>query len=298
VPGEELGVFGGIEAGTIGAMLGIGKILPVWAATMAKVELAGKLAVPAVGAAAIWALAQPWDDDAVTKAVSDWRVASLKLTELRTREWDKKLAAIGEAWPEGADRRAFDRFMEIVYHEVQQFETATGQMAGAVQSAQSNIHRIVNTCGLFVDSLLAIIIASEVMQLFGHRMQAIGAAMIARANVMPVTPATTAARLALMARGNQIQMRGTAIKTKATATKNTSALFLMGGTATAVVGVSAALLFSMGDLIGLVSIGNQFPQPQLNLYSSGQGSEAGQTDFDDIKRGSVKESGDEGWSYI
>ncbi|MEV6861108.1 hypothetical protein AB0M44_08905 [Streptosporangium subroseum] len=101
-----------------------------------------------------------------------------------------------------------------------------------------------------------------------------------------------------MTRGNQIQMRGTAIKTKATATKNTSALFLMGGTATAVVGVSAALLFSMGDLIGLVSIDNQFPQPQLNLCSSGQGSEAGQTDFDDIKRGSVKEPGDEGWSYI
>ncbi|AWS46350.1 hypothetical protein DKM19_38685 [Streptosporangium sp. 'caverna'] len=278
-------------------MLGLGKIFPVWAATMAKIELAGKLAIPAGGATAIWALAQPWDDDAVTKAWGDWRVANLKITEFRTRELDKKIAAITAAWPEGADRRAFDRFMEIVSHEVQQFETATGQMAGAVQSAQTSVHRVINTCGIFVDSLLAIIIASELMQLFGHRMQAMGTETMTRANLMPLTPATAVARAALMSSGIQMAARGAAIKTKATATKNSSALFLMGGTASAVVGVSAALLFNMGDLTSLATMDNQFPQPQLNLGSDGRGSSAGDTDFDDIRRRSVKESGDEGWTY-
>jgi hypothetical protein len=298
VPGEELGAAGGIEAGAIGAMLALGKIAPVWAQTMAKIELAGKLSAPAIGAGAIWGLAQPWDDDGVTKAWGDWRVVNLKLAELRTREWDKKVKAIADAWPEGADRRAFDDFMERVYHEVQQFETATMQMAGAVQSAQSNIHRIINTCGIFIDSLLAIIIASELMQLFGHRVEVAGITMIASAQAIPITPATVAERTALMNRGVELQARGLGIKVKATATKDTSGLFLMGGTMTAVVGVSAAVLFSLGDLVGLASADNQFPQPQLNHGSSGIGSEAGQTDFDDIRRGSVKESGDEGWTYI
>jgi hypothetical protein len=102
----------------------------------------------------------------------------------------------------------------------------------------------------------------------------------------------------MMNRGVVLLARGLGIKVKATATKDSSGLFLMGGTMTAVVGVSAAVLFSLGDLAGLASTDNQFPQPQLNLGSSGQGSEAGQTDFDDIRRGSVKESGDEGWTYI
>ncbi|MDP9865564.1 MULTISPECIES: hypothetical protein [Streptosporangium] len=299
MPGEELGVLGGAELATIGGMLALGRIAPNWAATMKKIDLAGKLAAPAIGAAAIWALAQPWDDDAISKAWNDWRTVNLKVLHLRTREWDQKLAKIQAAWPEGADRRAFDKFMQVVYHEVQQFETAAGQMAGAVQSAQSNVNRIVNTCGLFIDSLLAIMISSEIMQLFGYRVEAAGDVLIARANSMPAgDPATAALKMSALIKGGQVKVRGMGIQAKATATKQSSALFLMGGTITAVVGISATVLFSLGDLIGLTSADNQFPQPQVNLDSGGLPGDASKTDFDDIKRGSVQRSGDEGWSYV
>ncbi|MFF5208742.1 hypothetical protein [Streptosporangium sp. NPDC000396] len=297
MPGEEFGTVAAGEGATIGLMAALGKIFPVWAKSMAKIELAGKLAKPAAGAGAIWALAQPWDDDAISKAWNDWRTVNMRLAHLRFREWDDKLKAIQAAWPEGEDRKAFDRFMQRVYHEIYQFETATGQMATAVQNAQSNIHRIVNTSGAFVDSMLGIIILSELMQFYGYRLVAHGEKLVAEAAKIPPVPAYGLAKIKLLGTAALFIKRGEAVMAKAMATKDSSGLFLMGGTISAIVGVSATLIFSLGDLLGLASADNQFPQPQINLGSDGQAEDSSKTDFDDIKRGSVAKSGKEGWTY-
>ncbi|MER5646725.1 hypothetical protein [Streptosporangium sp. NPDC002524] len=266
--GEEAFTGALVEGAVIGGMKALGTYGPAWAGSLAKIQLAGTLAKPAAGAAAVWLLAQPWDDEAITKVFNDWRTINLKVAHLRTREWDDELKAIQAAWPEGADRRAFDTFMGVVYHEVQQLETAALQMANAVQSAQSDISKIVNNAGVVVDSLLGIIIASEIAELIGKRLMA------------SPTPATVA--------------MGTAMVAAANATKASSGLLLMGTAVNTIVGATAAIIFSMGNLTALMSADNQFPMPQANLDSDGTD---GKTDFDDITRRSATRSPGEGWSY-
>ncbi|MFF5246217.1 hypothetical protein ACFY3V_18195 [Streptosporangium sp. NPDC000095] len=266
--GEE--AFTGAIAGvaTIGGMKLLGTYGPAWAATLAKIQLAGTLAKPAAGAAAVWLLAQPGDDQAITEAFNDWRTVNLKLLHLRTREWDNEVKAVQAAWPEGEDRKAFDRFMAIVFQEVQQLETAASQMATAVQGAQSEIHKIVNNAGTIVDSLLGIIIASEIVELIGKQMMA---------SAVPPVAAQGATLVAI-----------------AKATQESSGLLLMGTTVNAVVGATAAVIFSLGNLTALMGADNQFPLPQANLDSDGTD---GRTDFDDIVRKSATRSPGEGWSY-
>ncbi|MFI6512443.1 hypothetical protein ACIBCT_32965 [Streptosporangium sp. NPDC050855] len=271
--GEEVLTGAGIETAVLGGMKALGKYGPSWAASLAKIELAGKLAKPAAGAAAVWLLARPWDDEAISKVFNDWRTINLKLSHLRNREWDTKLKAVQAAWPEGDDRAAFDRFMGVVHQEVQQLETAALQMANAVQSAQSDIHKIVNTAGVVVNSLLGIIIASEIAQLIGKQMQAAAAA------AGPAAPVIAA--------------QGKALEAAAKATQASSGLILMGTAVNTIVGITASLLFSMGNLTSLMSMDNQFPMAQANLDSDGTD---GRTDFDDITRRSVSRSS-EGWSY-
>lgn len=102
---------------------------------LAKIQLAGTLAKPAAGAAAVWLLAQPGDDQAITEAFNDWRTVNLKLLHLRTREWDNEVKAVQAAWPEGEDRKAFDRFMSIVFQEADDGpEQARRPSGGAVQA--------------------------------------------------------------------------------------------------------------------------------------------------------------------
>jgi|GEM_PF-4062050 len=266
--GEE--AFTGAVAGgtTIGAMKLLGTYGPKWAATLAKIELAGTLAKPAAGAAAIWLLAQPGDDQAITAAFNDWRTINTKLTYLRIQEWGKTIQAVQAAWPEGEDRKAFDRFMGIVFQEVQQLESAAARMADAVQDAQSEIHKIVNNAGLIVDSLLGIIIASEIVQLIGKQMMATG--------VPPVVA------------------QGATLVAAAKATQESSGLLLMGATVNAIAGATVAVILSMGNLTALMGADNQFPLPQANLDSDGTD---GKTDFDDIVRKSATRSPGEGWSY-
>ncbi|GAT67489.1 hypothetical protein HS048_31885 [Planomonospora sp. ID91781] len=274
--GEEplTGLIG--QTAVIAGMKALGTYGPAWASTMAKIQLAGKLAKPAAGAGAVWLLAQPWGDEQITKVWNDWRTVNLKLMHLRMREWDTKLKAVQDAWPEGADRRAFDRFMAVVFHEVIQTENAAAQMATSVQNAQSEIHKIVDNAGTVINALLGVIITSEIMQLIGSRMQAVGAAN--------PTPA-----------GAALVVKGKAIQSMAEATKDSSGLILMGTAVNAVVGATAALIFSLGNLSALMSADNQFPLPQANLDSDGTD---GRTDFDDIRRRSVQQSGSEGWSRI
>ncbi|WP_440064249.1 hypothetical protein [Streptosporangium sp. OZ121] len=266
--GEE--VFIGAVAGgaVIGGMKVLGKIGPSWAASLAKIQLAGTLAKPAAGAAAVWLLAQPWDDDAITKVFNDWRTINLKLLHMRIREWDNELKAVQAAWPEGEDRKAFDRFMAVVHQEALQTETAATQMANAVQDAQSDIQKIVNNAGVIVDSLLGIIIASEIAELIGKQMMA-----------SAVPP---------------IAAKGAVVVAMAQATQASSGLLLMGTAVNAIVGATAAIIFSMGNLTALMSADNQFPMPQANLNSDGTD---GKTDFDDITRRSAVRSPGEGWSY-
>lgn len=294
--GEE--VFTGAAAGT-GALVGmklLGTYGPSWLSTMARIDLAGKLAKPAMGAAGVWLLAQPWGDDKITQAWNDWRTVNVKLTHLRTKEWDGKLQAIQKAWPEGNDRKAFDKFMGVVYQEIQQLETAALQMANAVQSAQTEIHKIVTTAGIVVDTLLGIIIASEIMQLVGKGLSTAGAALEARAAAMvPANPVMVAAKTAMHGMARKLITTGARMQSMASATKDSHALILMGTTVNAVTGVMATLIFSLGNLGAIFSTSNQFPKPQANLDSNGSD---GKTDFDDIRRRSVAKSRDEGWSYI
>ncbi|MEU4830825.1 hypothetical protein [Streptosporangium sp. NPDC023615] len=271
--GEEVFTGAAVEGAVLAGMKLLGSYGPSWAASLAKIELAGKLAKPAAGAAAVWLLARPWDDDAISKAFNDWRTVNLKLTHLRTREWDTKLKKIQDAWPEGSDRQAFDRFMGVVHQEVQQLEMAALQMANAIQGAQSEIHKIVNTAGVVVNGLLAIIIASEIAQLIGKKMQ------VAAAAAGPLAPVLAA--------------QGKVIEAAAKATQASAGLILMSATINAIGGMLAALIFSMGNLTALMSVKNQFPMAQANLDSDGTD---GRTDFGDITRRSVSRS-PEGWSY-
>lgn len=266
--GEEAFTGAIAEGAVIGGMKVLGTYGPAWAASLAKIQLAGTLARPAAGAAAVWLLAQPWGDEAISKVFNDWRTINLKLTHLRTREWDNELKAIQAAWPEGEDRKAFDRFMGVVYQEVQQLETAALQMANAVQNAQSDIQKIVNNAGVVVDSLLGIIIASEIAELIGKQMMA-----------SAVPP---------------IAAKGAVVVAMAQATQASSGLLLMGTAVNTIVGATAAIIFSMGNLTALMSADNQFPMPQANLDSDGTD---GKTDFDDITRRSAVRSPGEGWSY-
>ncbi|NUW43909.1 hypothetical protein [Nonomuraea rhodomycinica] len=294
--GDEVFTTALYEVGGLAVMKTLGKIGPSWASTMARIDLAGKLARPAAGAAAIWIMAQPWDDEQITKVWNDWRTVNLKLMHLRTREWDGKLQAIKDAWPEGEDRKAFDEFAAVVYQEIQQFETAAMQMAAAVQNAQSDIHKIVNNAGIMVDVLLGLIILSELFQLVGKQISQAGASLAARASAMVAgNPATLAVKVAMTKAAHQMVTTGARMQSTATATKDTHAMLLMGTTVNAVTGIMAALIFSLGNLSALHSADNQFPRPQANLDSNGND---GKMDFDDIRRRSVQKSGSEGWSYI
>ncbi|MGJ6963058.1 hypothetical protein ACSDR0_14215 [Streptosporangium sp. G11] len=266
--GEEAFTGAVAEGAVIGGMKLLGTYGPAWAASLAKIQLAGTLARPAAGAAAVWLLAQPWGDEAITKVFNDWRTINMKLSHLRNREWDNELKAVQAAWPEGEDRKAFDTFMGVVYQEVQQLETAALQMATAVQNAQSDIQKIVNNAGVVVDSLLGIIIASEIAELIGKQMVA-----------SAVPP---------------IAAKGAVVVALAQATQASSGLLLMGTAVNTVVGATAAIIFSMGNLTSLMSADNQFPIPQANLDSDGTD---GKTDFDDIMRRSAVRSPGEGWSY-
>jgi hypothetical protein len=154
-------------AGAEGAALGLMKLASIrWVAAWRTIELFKSLAPAAAGAGVAWLLVKPWGDDEITQSWNAWLTASSKLGATRVHgDWTDRLTAIQKAWPEGADRKAFDRFMGIVWEEMFQTEQATLALGSAVQKAQTQIEQMMHIVGLIADTLLAIIIASEFFEL-------------------------------------------------------------------------------------------------------------------------------------
>lgn len=136
-------------------------IFPKWAATLGKMQLAGRLASPAVGADVIWALSQPWSDDEISRCWNAWLTAYNRMYNIRFHEWTDKVKAIQAAWPNGADRRAFDRFIGEVWDELIEVENSHKMIADTIQGTQNRIHDIVDTALLTSTALLTVLIASE-----------------------------------------------------------------------------------------------------------------------------------------
>ncbi|MEV5748223.1 hypothetical protein AB0L00_10430 [Actinoallomurus sp. NPDC052308] len=158
--GEGEAYTAGVEVGAMGLM----KLLARWIPAFSKIQFAGRLAIPAAGAGAIWLLAKPWGDDDIEKSWNAWRSASQNLQDMRFNDWDNKVKAIQAAWPEGADRQQFDKFIATVKNEFYQTDQALGAMSTAVQNAQTQIHQIMHTVGIVADLLLATIIACELAE--------------------------------------------------------------------------------------------------------------------------------------
>jgi hypothetical protein len=157
VAGENEAYVAGGEV----AVLGIMKLMGRWVTAFSKIQWAGRLAIPAAGAGAIWLLAKPWGDDKIETSWNTWRSASQNLQDMRFNDWDNKVKAIQAAWPEGTDRQQFDKFIATVKNEFYQTDQALGTIATGVQTAQTQIHQIMHTVGIVADLLLATLIALE-----------------------------------------------------------------------------------------------------------------------------------------
>lgn len=158
--GETEAVVAGVEVSAMGLM----KLMARWVPAFSSIQFAGRLAIPAAGAGAIWLLAKPWGDDEIQRSWNAWRSASQNLQDMRFNDWDAKVKAIQAAWPEGEDRQQFDRFIATVKDEFYQTDQALGTISTAVQNAQTQIHQIMHTVGIVADLLLATIVACEIAE--------------------------------------------------------------------------------------------------------------------------------------
>jgi hypothetical protein len=212
------------------AMVGMNKLLSIWIPTMKELQMAGKIAIPAVGAAALWALVKPWHDAEIQDSWNAWRTAAQQLQDIRFGDWDEKVKAIQAAWPaESKDRKAFDKFIKTVKLEMLQTEQAMAKTADTVQAIQTEIHQIMYQVGYTADLLLSLIIAYEIAELYDPN-------PIAKA-IMEVM-------------------------------KNATAAVLMGVTATGAGIIIGVLIMHMSDIATLSSSDTGFPIAQPNRGSS------------------------------
>jgi hypothetical protein len=154
-------------AGEVGTIIAGKFLLSKWIPAFKTIQWGGKLAWPAAAAGAVWLGVKPWGDDEIQRSWNAWRTATVKLQSIRINgDWADKVKAIQAAWPEGADRKAFDKFIGTVWEEMYQTEQAAASIGEAVQTAQTQIHQIMHTVGIVADLLLATIIAAEIAEAF------------------------------------------------------------------------------------------------------------------------------------